>query len=258
MKMALRGATCPKGWRKSAQRCRPGIEKDPSTAGQARMSGQPWSMGSCSHSRAGLVACAVLGATVGEASARADAGQPASTTSARARDLAFPARGQTAFQQAIAPSHLPESVQEQLRERAGASPSAEPPTPAPPGAPRALSETARRIGEARMRRVQAFDTSDGVTILSNRFSELPNPRQVAVQAPSPPPRREGETVIAPPALTETRSLRPTVPSASMPRDTDLRGWLWPLAALLAFSAALGTLLYRKTSAGKVGANEARR
>jgi len=108
-----------------------------------------------------------------------------------------------------------------------------------------------------MRRVQAFDTGKGVTILSNRFSELADATLVATQAHASPPPREGETVIAPRSLTETRSLRPAATSASEPRNADRRGWLWPLAALVAVSAGLGTLLYRKTSAGRILSDKTR-
>lgn len=108
-----------------------------------------------------------------------------------------------------------------------------------------------------MRRVQAFDTGKGVTILSNRLSELPIPTHVAAQTPGPTLPREGETVVAPGPLTETRSLRASITSAPVPRDTDPRGWLWPLAALLAVSAGLGTLLYRKASSGKLLSDKTR-
>lgn len=196
----------------------------------------------------------VLGPAVAEAAAPVDAGQPSGIANPRTRDLATPALSAGSFQKAMAPSHLPESVQRRLRERAGQNPSMEPVDPPPAEPPRALSETARRIGEARMRRVQAFDTGKGVTILSNRFSELPNPTPVAARAPGAMSPREGETVVAPPPLTATRSLRAAGTSTPMPRSGD---WFWPLAALLGVSAGLGTLLYRKTWSGKLLSSKAR-
>ena len=185
----------------------------------------------------------VLGPALGEAAAQTDAGQPSGNRNARALGVA-PTRS-AALQKTMAPSHLPESVQRRLRERAGANPSAEPPVPLPAEAAAAVSETARRIGEARMRRVEAFDTGKGVTILSNRFSESPSSIRVASQPREPIPPREGESIVDPPALTETRSLRAAATSAPTRGNVDHRGWLWPLAALLTVSAGLGTLLYRK-------------
>lgn len=208
-------------------------------------------MASCSLERASLGAvCGALALALalaaGDAAAQSDAGQPPFATNEGA--LADRAPGGAPFQKTIAPSSLPESVQRRLRERAGADPSAKPLEPPSAEAPRALSETARRIGDARMRRVQAFDTGRGVTILSNRLAELPSPTHVAAREPEPISAREGKTLLQPTELTETRSLRAA--AAPVPRDADLHGWLWPLAALLAVSAALAALVYRRAASGR--------
>lgn len=199
--------------------------------------------------------CFALGLAVREAAAQSDAGQPLAHTNERA--LVDRALGGAPFQKAIAPSSLSESVQRRLRERAGPDPSARPVEPPPAEAPRALSETARRIGEARMRRVQAIDTGQGVTILSNRLAELPAPTHVAARQPDPLLAQEGTTLVGPSEYTETRSLRVASASAPSSRDADFRGWLWPLAALLAACAGLGTLLYRKAASEKASPDKNR-
>jgi hypothetical protein len=108
-----------------------------------------------------------------------------------------------------------------------------------------LSEAAARRGEARMRRVQSIETDDGVTILSNRFLDSPDPRRVARQAlvRAQPP---GEAVIDEPQSTETRSLRsvPATPATGDEGDT----WpSWPLflLPLMAAGVTSGVLWFRK-------------
>ena len=104
------------------------FKKDPCTPGQARASGQPYRMGSCSLWRAGLdvklgrvravpihlrsalrlsalclsTAGVLLGPAVGEAAAQVDAGHPSGNANARTRDVATPAPSSASFKKTMA------------------------------------------------------------------------------------------------------------------------------------------------------------
>jgi hypothetical protein len=87
-----------------------------------------------------------------------------------------------------------------------------------------------------MRRVRSIETEDGVTVLSNRFLDSPDPRLVAIKAPVRS-RRADETVINEPQVTETQSLRAVEPAAG----TGGKGntWLgWPLFLLMFTTAGV--------------------
>ena len=181
-------------------------------------------------------ACFLAGPHTGEAWAQADAGrEPAS---APIHDLeaapkaATPAQASPFFPKAIRPSMLAESVQSRLEERDAER-------------RRESEEEPRRRGEARMKRVRSVETEQGITILSNRLTELPAPR-LAMTAPMPaaPPPREGETVVERPEVTETLALR-AITSASVARDADPTWLGWVLASFMAVGAVVGTLWFRK-------------
>jgi hypothetical protein len=136
--------------------------------------------------------------------------------------------------------------------------------PAPPlvdtaaaGAAVPSNEPLRR-GEAHQRRVQAVDTGEGVTVLSNRLV-LPEPRltlaaqrsaeavpmldpePAPVEAPDEPALAEVRSV------TETHSLRALAgrPATSRPAPAGL-GWLvWTFGLLVLGGAVAGTLWFRK-------------
>jgi hypothetical protein len=127
--------------------------------------------------------------------------------------------------------------------------------------PAAPSNEPLRRGEARQRRVQALDTGEGLTVLSNRLV-LPEPRlaltaqrsaEVAseleppVEAPDEPALAEGSSVTEPQSITETHSLRALSGRPTKSRATSAGlGWLvWPFALLLLGGAVVGTLWFRK-------------
>lgn len=210
---------------------------------------------SWSSLRLTTLACVAVGLCALEVRAQvgADAGLPAASTALDARQRSTAGMpGSAPFAKTINPAMLTEGVQARLRERAAARARVDTSAGADSaGSPPRPSEAARRIGEARMRRVQAFETHDGVTILSNRVSELPLGPSAPIRQ-STPPEREGETLVARPALTEARGLRAAGTSAPVQQGSTSDGWGWPIAALLAVGAAVGTALFGTTWLGKLG------
>jgi hypothetical protein len=138
-------------------------------------------------------------------------------------------------------AHDPASIE---KPGSAASPAA---APAP-----VLSEPLRR-GIAHQRRVQALDTGNGITVLSNRVTEPPAPRLASVRRSA---SGEAELAADPPVLasdessvTETRSLRAlsTRGDAAKAREGSLGlgGLVWPFVLLLATGAVVGTLWFSK-------------
>ena len=103
--------------------------------------------------------------------------------------------------------------------------------------------------------MQAVDTEEGVTVLSNRLV-LPEPRLVltaqraatAVDDPEPSVEEAEALALAEPnRVTETHSLRTlgSRPAKPAPVNAGL-GWLvWPFVLLLLGGAVVGTLWFRK-------------
>jgi hypothetical protein len=171
---------------------------------------------------------------------------------------------------AIDPAMLSESVRAGLAERAagrhpGGLPSARPdlhePGARPSGSPFAarrnhiVDEPLRR-GEAHMRRVQALETDEGITLLSNRINSLSgSPRLASVIAEQPPPPQplhdsppaEDETVVsAEPGVTATHSLRPSSSRLEARNTGSGLGWLlWPFVLFVTTGAVVGALWFRK-------------
>ena len=171
---------------------------------------------------------------------------------------------------AISPGQLSDNARARLAERAaGRHPSSLParePTPrhelphaAAPGAAPSVppyrgtvggSEPLRR-GQARMR-VQAVETDEGVTLLSNRI-QLPEQRLSAAVAkrplpdPAPPVAEEEIVATAASSVTETHSLRPTSSRSAKSAHTSTGlGWLlWPFVLFVTTGAVVGTLWFRK-------------
>jgi hypothetical protein len=169
---------------------------------------------------------------------------------------------------AIDPSVLSERARASLQERAAGRhasslPSAKPglglapngqDSPARLASPatRRLDDEPLRRGEAHQRRVQALETDQGVTLLSNRIHRLPQPRVTPLLARAPldhldEPSPNEETVALSsesPHVTETRSLRPG--SSRRAGSSTGLGWLlWPFVLFIATGAVLGTLWFRK-------------
>jgi hypothetical protein len=167
----------------------------------------------------------------------------------------------------INPGQLSESTRARLAERAaGRHPSLLPPpapvphrelppeaqgaATAPSQRPRVGSEPLRR-GQARMR-VQAVETDEGVTLLSNRI-QLAEPRLSAAVAKTPLPVPEAPAVEEPVAVadtasvTETHSLRPLSSRAAKAKNTGTGlGWLlWPFVLFVTTGAVVATLWFRK-------------
>jgi hypothetical protein len=165
------------------------------------------------------------------------------------------------------PGQLAEGVRARLQEQAaGRHPSnlaQEPPRPlhelppaaggsalGPPSFRRVETEPLRR-GEARMRRVQAVETGEGVTILSNRMVELPERtlNAMAMRRPPPPEAVEDEPtrVASGSRVTETHSLRTLASRTVTPKtkSTGLGWLLWPFALFVTTGAVVGALWFRK-------------
>ncbi len=194
------------------------------------------------------------------AQARADAGAPrqdrvGGRLSPTPPEL--PSQRSRFFPKAIpASALLSERVQATLAERARAAqpapmantaeaPPTVSPAPAPPAAPPTLSEAAARRGEARLRRVQSIETDDGVTILSNRFLDSPDPRRAASRAPLVRSQPQGETVINEPQVTETRSLRTAEPTLATREEGDTsEDWQLPLLVFVAAGLISGAVWLR--------------
>jgi hypothetical protein len=118
---------------------------------------------------------------------------------------------------------------------------------------RAGSEPQRR-GEAHLRRVQAVETDEGVTLLSNRIKAAQRVSDLIAKTPPAPlderaPAQE-EVVAAAgesASITETRSLRPSSARTTSARNASRGlGWLvWPFVLFVTAGAVLGTLWFRK-------------
>jgi hypothetical protein len=165
-------------------------------------------------------------------------------------------------------SVLSEGVRARLAERAAArhpselaahEPAAAEAKPAPAAAAPAVapqqptSEPLRR-GLAHLRRVQALDTGNGITVLSNRISEPPAPRLAAVKrsVAAESEQASGEhraQADDEPRITETRSLRALSSRREVPQARERSfgiDWLiWPFVLLLATGAVVGTLWFSK-------------
>jgi hypothetical protein len=171
---------------------------------------------------------------------------------------------------AINPNQLSEGARARLAERAaGRHPSslaAREPTPrqelpreAAPGAAAQVppyrpvvggGEPLRR-GQARMR-VQAVETDEGVTLLSNRI-QLPERSLSAAVAkrpapdPEPPVTEEAVAAADLSSVTETHSLRPSSARNARANNTSTGlGWLlWPFVLFVTTGAVMGTLWFRR-------------
>jgi hypothetical protein len=162
----------------------------------------------------------------------------------------------------INPALLSEGVRARLEERvSGRHASALPQAPEPRGAssgglaaaapPRAMNEPLRR-GQARTR-VQAVETDEGVTILSNRLQPLPTPRLASLVAQRPAPKQElpEDDGVAPAAVvsasdvTQTHSLRPLSSRSVKEKGTGLGWLLWPFALFVTSAAVVSALWFRK-------------
>jgi hypothetical protein len=170
---------------------------------------------------------------------------------------------------AINPAQLSESARARLAERAAGRhatslPVREPAprhmlppettpgaTTVPPYRPRTVGSEPLRRGQAHMR-VQAVETDEGVTLLSNRI-QLPEPRlsEAVAKRPLPAPERplveEVATAAGPPRTTETHSLRPMSSSSKKAKNSGggLDWLLWPFVLFVTTGAVVGTLWFRK-------------
>ena len=139
------------------------------------------------------------------------------------------------------------------REPAAAAAKPGPVPPAPVLAPqRTMSEPLRR-GIAHQRRVQALDTGNGITVLSNRVTEPATPRLAALRSAAAETEQATDDQHAlaedDSRITETRSLRALSSRREVPKARE-RGlgidWLiWPFVLLLATGAVVGTLWFSK-------------
>jgi hypothetical protein len=161
------------------------------------------------------------------------------------------------------PAQLSENVRARLQEQAaGRHPSNLSQAPPRPlhelpstalGAPsfRRVDTEPLRRGEARMRRVQAVETGEGVTILSNRMVQLPERTltAMAMRRPPPPEAVEDEpiTLGAGSRVTETHSLRTLASRTVTPKthSTGLGWLLWPFGLFVTTGAVVGALWFRK-------------
>jgi hypothetical protein len=169
----------------------------------------------------------------------------------------------------INPGQLSDGARARLAERAaGRHPSSLPsrePTPhhqlpneaapgaatsVPPFRPGAGGGEPLRRGQARMR-VQAVETDEGVTLLSNRI-QLPEQRlsaAVAKRSLPDPQAPIADEAVAPAAsnVTETHSLRPASSRSAKAKHTSTGlGWLlWPFVLFVTTGAVVGTLWFRK-------------
>jgi hypothetical protein len=108
-----------------------------------------------------------------------------------------------------------------------------------------------------MRRVQALETDEGITLLSNRINSLSgSPRLASVIAEQPPPAQplhesppaEDEAIAsADPGVTAMHSLRPGSSRRLEAKNTGTGlGWLlWPFVLFVTTGAVVGTLWFRK-------------
>jgi hypothetical protein len=168
----------------------------------------------------------------------------------------------------IDPNQLSEGTRARLAERAAGRhasslPAREPaprqeasqqgaPGPVPPYRPRISGAEALQGARGRTR-VQALETDEGVTLLSNRIqlSESRISAAVAKQprppAPEPPVVEETVATADSPSITETRSLRPLSSRSAKAKDASTGlGWLlWPFVLFVTTGAVVGTLWFRK-------------
>lgn len=226
-----------------------------------------------------LGALALLGALAPSAASaqHADAGaqHQARAPVAEPRPPAASGGASGELPKSIDPAMLSEGVRASLAERAagrhpGSLPSARPDRPEPgalrtpslpgsalaPPAIRSADEPLRR-GEAHKRRVQALETDEGVTVLSNRITALsgaPRLASIIAEQPAPPqpprdsPPVEDEAVVsAEPGVTETHSLLPSSSRRLEAKNTGSGlGWLlWPFVLFVTAGAVVGTLWFRK-------------
>jgi hypothetical protein len=157
----------------------------------------------------------------------------------------------------INPAQLSESVRARLAERAGGQHPSSLPEPAagsgasaPHRSRTGASEPLRR-GQARMR-VQAVETDEGVTLLSNRIQLSESRLSAAVarrSAPEPeaPTAEEAPVVEDSARITETHSLRPTSSRSTKAASGGAGlGWLlWPFVLFVTIGAVVGTLWFRR-------------
>jgi hypothetical protein len=191
-----------------------------------------------------------------------DAGAPSSAGPAGARRIGAPHLKSIPN----ASSVLSEGVRARLAERAAARHPSEiaaheaapepKPAPAAAAAPvareHAPSEPLRR-GIAHQRRVQALDTGNGITVLSNRVSEPPPIRNAGVRPYAAVEAElaagEREALADESSVTETRSLRALSSRREVPkareRSLGVDWLLWPFVLLLATGAVVGTLWFSK-------------
>jgi hypothetical protein len=219
-----------------------------------------WSLNFGTSVLGACVLAAVLGAApAGAQHADAGAAHPAAPPPAPVEPKA-PPPASGVLPKTIDPNMLSEKTRAGLQDRtagrhASSLPSAKPelglaPNAGLPTRPRPDNEPLRR-GEAHMRRVQAVETDQGVTLLSNRIHRLPEPRVTPLLARrqsdpiEEPPKEEAVVATAePPHVTETRSLRPS--SARRANSGTGLGWLlWPFVLFIATGAVVGTLWFRR-------------
>jgi hypothetical protein len=153
------------------------------------------------------------------------------------------------------PGTLP-SARSDLREPGAREPAVPPGSPLAAARNRIVDEPLRR-GEAHKRRVQALETDEGITVLSNRINSLSgSPRLASVIAEQPPaqqplhdsPPVEDEALAsAEPGITATHSLRPSSSRRLDAKNTGSGlGWLlWPFVLFVTTGAVVGTLWFRK-------------
>jgi len=157
----------------------------------------------------------------------------------------------------INPAQLSESVRARLAERAASQHPSSLPEPAagsgesaPHRSRSGTSEPLRR-GQARTR-VQAVETDEGVTLLSNRI-QLSEPRLSAAVAKRSVPEPEAPIADEPlvvqdsPRITETHSLRPMSSRSTKAASGGAGlGWLlWPFVLFVTTGAVVGTLWFRR-------------
>lgn len=213
-----------------------------------------------------LIASSVLVAPAALAQSHADAGAAQSANAGGARRIGAPVLKSIPNPDSV----LSEGVRARLAERAAArhpseiaagEPAAAAAKPGPAAAVPAAalreptSEPLPR-DSASPRRVQALDTGNGITVLSNRISEAPATPRLAALRPSavenePPQPGDEPQALADdePQITETRSLRALSPRREVPKAQEHGfgiDWLiWPFVLLLATGAVVATLWFSK-------------
>lgn len=199
----------------------------------------------------------------------ADAGVPHAADAPPAAEPKAPPEPSGVLPKTIDPNLLSERTRASLQERTAGRHASSLPAPNaeaardPSRRPEAPSSSTtfrqqptgepQRRGDALMRRVQAVETGEGVTLLSNRIKAAPRVSDMIPKKPREPrdetaPEQE-EAVAAneSPSITETRSLRPaSARSAGAKNASRGLGWLvWPFVLFVTAGAVLGTLWFRK-------------